>query len=124
MHEMRKYKFTKHQRLLKKQEFDAVFDIKNSVSDQNIIIYLKNNLLQYNRLGIVIGKKVANAVWRNRFKRIVREAFRKSVFETQCCFDLIVLPRKPLNTKLRSTDIEQSLCFLVSKLNNRGKLNE
>ena len=121
MNKIRNNKFTKKQRILIRREFDEVFAIKNSASDQNIIIYIKFNTSQYNRLGIVIGKKVGNAVKRNRFKRIVREAFRVSDFEADCCFDMVVLPRKPLNNELLSTDIEKSLQLLVSKISSKGK---
>ena len=121
LNKIRKNKFTKKQRILKRREFDEVFAAKNSASDQNIIIYIKFNTSQYNRLGIVIGKKLGNAVKRNRFKRIVREAFRVSDFETDCCFDMIVLPRKPLNTELSSSDIEKSLQFLILKISSNGK---
>jgi len=123
LNKIRKNKFTKKQRILIRREFNEVFVIKNSASDQNIIIYIKYNTFQYNRLGIVIGKKVGNAVRRNRFKRIVREAFRMSEFETNCCFDIVVLPRKPLDTALKSMDIEKSLRLLVPKLCSNGKMD-
>ncbi len=123
MSKIRKNKFTKKQRLLKKKEFDEVFSIKNSASDQNVIIYIKFNTLQYNRLGIVIGKKVGNAVKRNRFKRIVREGFRIIDFMLDCTFDMVVLPRKPLNAELKSTDIMKSMQILVLKLCRKGKMS-
>ncbi|MCD4656495.1 MAG: ribonuclease P protein component [Planctomycetes bacterium] len=123
MSKIRKNKFTKKQRLLKKKEFDEVFSIKNSESDQNVIIYIKFNTLQYNRLGIVIGKKVGNAVKRNRFKRIVREGFRIIDFMLDCTFDMVVLPRKPLNAELKSTDIMKSMQILVLKLCRKGKMS-
>ena len=109
-------KFPKHCRLLKKTDFDVVFNCKNSAADKNMIVYFKYNSLQYNRLGIVIGRKVGNAVKRNRFKRIVREAFRKSDFSMFESFDIVVLPRKPLNTELSSIEIEESFTFLIPRV--------
>jgi len=122
--EKRNFKFTKQNRLLKKTEFDAVFRNKISASDQNIIVYFKSNTLKYNRLGIVIGKKVAIAAKRNRFKRIVREAFRKNEISKSFSFDIVVLPRKPLNESLKSTDISESLTALLERLITKNKIQK
>ena len=40
------------------------------------VCYFAPNNLETNRLGVVAGKKVGNAVKRNRAKRLIREAFR------------------------------------------------
>lgn len=43
------------------------------------------------RLGITVTKKFGRAYQRNRFKRLVREAFRQKTFEGS--FDLHIRPR-------------------------------
>ena len=61
-----------------------------------------------NRLGIVTGKKVGNAVKRNRSRRIIREAFR--LFEpilkekTQKRYDFVFVARSE-TPELKSTKI-------------------
>lgn len=40
------------------------------------VCYIKQRRAGKNRLGIVTGKKIGNAVKRNRSRRIIREAFR------------------------------------------------
>ena len=110
------YSFPQKCRLKKRSEFEAVFNFRNSAADSDIVVFLMPNGLGYSRLGIVIGRKLGNAVKRNRFKRIVREAFRKLKNSFPANFDILVLPRNPLNTKLKSTDIENSLAMLVEKL--------
>ena len=40
------------------------------------VCYVKERRGSANRLGIVTGKKVGNAVKRNRARRVIREAFR------------------------------------------------
>ena len=40
------------------------------------VCYFKENKRRKNRCGIVTGKKIGNAVIRNRSRRVIREAFR------------------------------------------------
>ena len=40
------------------------------------VCYVRESKRRVNRIGIVTGKKVGNAVKRNRARRVIREAFR------------------------------------------------
>ncbi len=61
------------------------------------VCYMKPRRAGKDRLGIVTGKKVGNAVKRNRSRRIIREAFR--LFEpilkekTERRFDFVFVAR-------------------------------
>lgn len=46
------------------------------------------------RIGITIPKKTGNAVVRNHWKRLIREAFRTSQHEIPAGFDFVVRPKK------------------------------
>jgi ribonuclease P protein component len=71
-------RFPRHERLLRSQEYTAVFnDTQFKSSDQYFIVLAIANHRQYPRLGLAITKKkIRTACARNRLKRIIRESFR------------------------------------------------
>lgn len=46
------------------------------------------------RLGVTIPRKTGNAVVRNRWKRLIREAYRRLQHELPAGFDFVVRPRR------------------------------
>jgi ribonuclease P protein component len=59
-----------------------------------------SNLHIKTRLGITVTRKYGNACTRNRFKRMVREAFRLSYQHLPQGLDLVVRPRRGIQTML------------------------
>ncbi len=56
------------------------------------IIY-KSNELQYDRFGVLVSRRIGNAVQRNRVKRIFRELFRQNIYRNPPFFDILIQPR-------------------------------
>ena len=56
------------------------------------------------QIGVTSGKKIGNAVQRNRCRRIIREAFRSLYPETQGHWDIVFVARAATVHK-KSTDI-------------------
>jgi len=69
-----------HFKNLRKEEF--------CFADKGIKVFVKENTVGTNRLGVSISSKHANAVNRNRFKRRIKEVVRG--LETELNFDILV----------------------------------
>jgi ribonuclease P protein component len=70
--------FPKSHRLLKSSQFQSFSKNSNVFSGKALYIVWKTNGRTHARLGITVTKKYGDAWKRNRFKRLVREAFRVS----------------------------------------------
>lgn len=60
------------------------------------VIYIRPNGRPYNRLGITAGKKVGNAVCRNRAKRLIRLAYRQAEVSLPVGIDIVIVARSLL----------------------------
>jgi len=88
-----------------------------SYSDKLLLVYIFNNRNKVNRVGISIGRKIGNAVKRNRIKRLVREAYRSLECNAQAGYDIIFIPRKGCSTEdIKKQDIYSSMKRLFKKL--------
>lgn len=59
-----------------------------------IVAYVRPNKKPYNNIGITTGKKIGNAVRRNRVKRIIRAAYRECEVLFPIGYDIIFVARK------------------------------
>jgi ribonuclease P protein component len=92
-------RFRPHERINDPKAFRRAFDRRKSASDGALIVYAVENGLVYPRLGISVSrKKIKTAVARNRFKRLIREAFRLGKAELPPGVDLVVVPKVPAIT--------------------------
>lgn len=60
-----------------------------------LVTYCTKNRLGYSRIGITTGKKVGNAVRRNRARRLIKEAYRQLIpsLRTDCGWDIVFVAR-------------------------------
>jgi ribonuclease P protein component len=93
-------------RVRRPSDFTRAYRLRCSVADGSLVVFGLANDLPYPRLGMSIPRKVGGAVLRNRWKRLLREAFRLRREQLPEGLDLIVMPRAgvvpELDTLLRS----------------------
>lgn len=66
------------------------------------------------RLGISVGRRFGRAVYRNRIKRRIREAFRRVRHDLPAGLDLVVVPRPGSLPEV--SRLEESLRQLANRL--------
>jgi ribonuclease P protein component len=75
------------------------------------------NDLPYPRLGLAVGRPVGSAVVRNRWKRLIREAFRLTRSQLPTGVDLVISPRKGAAPSLDG--IRSSILRLAKRLSRK-----
>ncbi len=113
--------FSKKERLLKRKEFQLVFDKGEKFGNNQLKIYALSNGNSVSRLGLVAGRKFGNSPRRNRFKRILREAYRLNKSLLNNGADIVVIPRPGL-TELSLNAIEDNFKVILIQIND--KLNK
>jgi ribonuclease P protein component len=85
--------FPRNQRLVTKAEFKSLFGESTKASQRYLLALYKPNKHASSRLGIIVGKRVANlAVTRNLIKRVIRESYR-TVQDQLTGLDIVVIAR-------------------------------
>lgn len=110
-------RFPKKARLLKQSEFDRVYHGDMFAADETLVIKAIGNDKNLTRLGLSVGRKVGNAVVRNKWKRTIREAFRRQRDKLPVGLDLVVRPR--LGSHCEYKAVYESLAKLVAKVDRR-----
>jgi ribonuclease P protein component len=108
--------FPKRMRLLRPSEFEHVFAARQSAANQWIALYGAANEFGYPRLGLTVSRHRGGAVVRNRWKRLLREAFRLSQHDLPA-LDLVCVVRGQSPPKL--SQLMESLPRLVSSIQNK-----
>jgi len=85
-----RYRFPRSARIRRKREFDRVYRAGIRLNAFPLRARALKRESGESRLGLSIGGKTGNAVLRNRWKRAIREAFRRHRRELAEPYDLVV----------------------------------
>ena len=107
----------------KNSDFQLVYRKGTSFANRYLVMYVRKNQLEKNRLGISVSKKVGNSVVRHRITRLIRESYRLNEELFQRGLDIVVIAR--VNAKdNRYAQIERAMIHLAEKHQITGNKNE
>jgi ribonuclease P protein component len=101
------------------QDFRLIYRTAKSYANKYLIMYVRKNESDQNRLGISVSKKVGNSVVRHRVTRLIRECYRLSENRILIGYDIIVVARAGARDR-NYNEIESALLHLI-KLHKIGK---
>lgn len=113
--EMGKHMKYPHSESLKKnRDFQIVYREGKSCANRYLVMYVRENGLSENRLGLSVSKKVGNSVVRHRVTRLVRESYRLQEDMFNSGLDMVVIAK--VSAKGRSFEEIRSALLHLGKL--------
>ena len=102
--------------LKKNNDFRLVYKKGKSYANKYLVMYVLENSLGKNRLGISVSKKVGNSIVRHRITRLVREVYRlhEDIFNSS--LDIVVVARISASS-ITYADMKSAILHL-GKLHN------
>ena len=97
--------------LKKNKGFQNVYKKGVSLANRYLVMYVNDNGLKRNRIGVSVSKKVGNSIVRHRLTRLIREGYRLSEEHFRCGVDIIVIARTSAKEKSYH-EIENALIHL------------
>lgn len=89
----RRARFPRSARVLTPRDFRAAFERGRRCHDERLVIWMLARDRGDTRLGLNVRRQFGTAPQRNRFKRLVRAAFRLHRAEFPAGVDILVAPR-------------------------------
>lgn len=109
---MRKLYIVKHD-----YDFDRIIEKNSFLKSEYFVIYQEENNLKYDCFGISVGKKLGNAVYRNKMKRRIRniiDIYRKDYNNNKNY--IIILRKKGKDASFN--ELKEDLINLILNINN------
>ncbi|WEV45095.1 ribonuclease P protein component [Streptococcaceae bacterium ESL0687] len=105
----------KSYRIKSSQDFQRILGKRNSFANKKFVIYKDDAQKDNFRVGISVGKKLGNAVARNRVKRLIRHALMEFSPNIQD-FDFLVIARAGAED-LNFVDLKKNLKHALKHAN-------
>lgn len=108
--------FPKSSRLLKSHQFSRVAKYGRTLSGKFLFVHICESRNPTLKLGLTVSRKFGKAVRRNRFKRLVREAFRLNQHRFPLFLHLSVRPSRSFPENASLEEVQEELCHLISPI--------
>jgi ribonuclease P protein component len=106
-------------RVRSRQDFQRVYSQRCRVGDDVLVVSGGATDHPHPRLGLAVARAVGSAVVRNRWKRLIRTAFRLTRVQMPAGIDLVVSPRRGADPELAA--LQASLPKLAARLARKLK---
>ena len=95
----------------KNRDFQNVYNNGKSYANKYLVMYVLENNLNKNRIGISVSKKVGNSVIRHHITRLIRESYRLQEDVFNSSLDIVVIARSAAR-EVGYKEIESALLHL------------
>lgn len=102
------------------RDFRRAYNRGKSFVSPYFVVYIGKNRYGKARLGITAGKKIGNAVCRNRAKRVIYAAFRACEQKLPLGYDFVIVARTRI-LSVKSTVVARSLEKILDSFENTKK---
>ncbi len=131
---MKRFSLSASERIKSRKDFEYIFSAGNSIYSadgkiKSIYVFEKGNSAPSVKIAAASGKKFGSAVWRNRFRRIVKNSYRlnkESLFnvcrEKKIILKIIFSPHKineRSNKRLYQEDVLPGILFIIDKIKRK-----
>lgn len=100
----------------RRYEFKILYSKGKICYGKYLTLYILNNKLNINKLGIAVGKKSGRAVDRTKIKRLIRENYRLSEDCLKCGYNILISVNKKSDIKnLNYHDVKSDLEKILKK---------
>ena len=93
------------------EQFKNVYKLGKSYGNKYLVMYVSENHLPINRLGISVSKKVGNSVVRHGLTRLIRESYRLNEDMFSSGLDIVVIARNAA-AGIRFAQVQSALLHL------------
>jgi ribonuclease P protein component len=97
-------RFGRAQKIKRKVEISRLFKEGRRRDCGGFILIYEQNGLPHDRFGVIVSRKIGNAVERNKVKRVFREIYRCNIRQTPPFFDILI---KPIAQKTPHWDVNE-----------------
>lgn len=119
---MKSHSFTRKEHLKTKDAIKKVFDkgVPSRLKLINIYLLKRETGPCFNRAAFTIKRNLYNkkSVLRNRFRRILREAYRKTKHLLSGGYDIVILGVN-LNRKVKSFEVEKEMAHVFKMVSKK-----